>query len=379
MGPWEISNLFSNVGIYPNIDFMLLSPSHIAYTNPLFAFNTSPMPSGGLTEEAAQQAREYGRNQAAIVQANMAYSASTSSLDSLKNKTEQLIKTEGLTAEHKNQLNQVLKAIEELRQDLDACKNDLKTESDKAAVADAMLGIQQTINELPKAVAKLAEKILAEVKAGNTSDDNTEVVDDDDTVDDTQGHSQADDASNDDQASQNTNSNTALGTQSSPIASKPKAIRTIVRSLYSAVDGMGTNVELLDSAMSKINKDNVIDVLNSWNTSIAPLYDGETLVETLYNETKLMFSRDKYTNQLVDALQEKADEKGIDIDEEVMAIISAQNSFFGIGSNQKVWENIQKIHEKLGGIPPKSKNEIDLPEEAEKQEKAEQAKDKKAA
>ena len=142
---------------------------------------------------------------------------------------------------------------------------------------------------------------------------------------------------------------------------------------------MGTNVELLDSAMSKINKDNVIDVLNSWNTSIAPLYDGETLVETLYNETKLMFSRDKYTNQLVDALQEKADEKGIDIDEEVMAIISAQNSFFGIGSNQKVWENIQKIHEKLGGIPPKSKNEIDLPEEAEKQEKAEQAKDKKAA
>lgn len=376
MGPWEISNLFSNVGIYPNIDFMLLSPSHIAYTNPLFAFNTSPMPSGGLTEEAAQQAREYGRNQAAIVQANMAYSASTTKLDSLKNKTEQLMKTEGLTAEHKNQLNQVLKAIEKLRQDLEACKNDLKTESDKAAVADAMLGIQQTINELPEAVAKLAEKILAEVKAGNTNNDGAAVdnddVDNDDAVQNPPGASQTDDG-------QNANSDATLGTQASQAASNSKSVRTITRALYSAVDGMGTNVELLDSAMSKINKDNVIDVLNSWNTSIAPLYDGETLVETLYNETKLMFSRDKYTNQLVNALQEKADEKGIDIDEEVMAIISAQNSFFGIGSNQKVWENIQKIHEKLGGVAPKSKNDIDMPEEAEKQEKAEQAEDKKAA
>lgn len=119
----------------------------------------------------------------------------------------------------------------------------------------------------------------------------------------------------------------------------------IIDDLHDSMFRPGTNDELLESSMSKINKDNIIDIMTQWNQA----YPGESLMEAFMADAGINQKRD-YGRLIQRALRDKATELGMDLthDKDYKAICKEMNSWFWI--NNGVADNynalIKRIAEK---------------------------------
>jgi len=88
--------------------------------------------------------------------------------------------------------------------------------------------------------------------------------------------------------------------------------KNIAQSLFDDISGLGTGKEF-QQHLEKLNKDNVIEVLEQYKKISAANGDEENLIEAIYSETWLSRSTPKkYTQMIFDRLEEKSNELGID-------------------------------------------------------------------
>ena len=88
----------------------------------------------------------------------------------------------------------------------------------------------------------------------------------------------------------------------------------IAEDLFDAMKGAGTKNDKLKSAVSKINKDNVLYVLEAWNTNFSDAMDGETLIESIQAEHYTGWfghQQEDLENHIKDVLYAKGQELGL--------------------------------------------------------------------
>ena len=123
----------------------------------------------------------------------------------------------------------------------------------------------------------------------------------------------------------------------------------ICKDIYVAIDGPGTDEEKLDAAIMSINKDNVIFVMDKWLLSYQDKTGDDSLMETIYDDIFSGDDRKKYTEHILNALKEKADELGIDISPEQAVVESQLGRWWR--NDGKIYQAIMDIHAKLTNIP----------------------------
>lgn len=113
-----------------------------------------------------------------------------------------------------------------------------------------------------------------------------------------------------------------------------KEANEICEKLYVAMKGIGTDNKAVDEALARINKDNVLEVMETYINQYSDDMDGETLIESLQNEEWVGWSGrlTKITNGLKDKLAARASEMGLDAEaKSFKAKVSAENnSWFNI-------------------------------------------------
>lgn len=88
----------------------------------------------------------------------------------------------------------------------------------------------------------------------------------------------------------------------------------IAEEMYVAMKGLGTDNAKLKAAVSRINKDNVLYVLESWNTNFADSMDGETLIQSIQDEHHTGWfghQQEDLENHIANALFQKGQELGL--------------------------------------------------------------------
>ncbi len=87
-----------------------------------------------------------------------------------------------------------------------------------------------------------------------------------------------------------------------------KVANNIVSQLYKSIDGLGTDDELFEKTLNRINKDNILEVIEEWDRTCGKEY-GESFFESFLGDADPA-QRKKYGEQLMNALVERANEIG---------------------------------------------------------------------
>ena len=87
-----------------------------------------------------------------------------------------------------------------------------------------------------------------------------------------------------------------------------KVANNIVSQLYKSIDGLGTDDELFEKTLNRINKDNILEVIEEWDRTCGKEY-GESFFESFLGDADSA-QRKKYGEQLMNALVERANEIG---------------------------------------------------------------------
>ena len=87
-----------------------------------------------------------------------------------------------------------------------------------------------------------------------------------------------------------------------------KVANNIVSQLYKSIDGLGTDDELFEKTLNRINKDNILEVMEEWDRTCGKEY-GESFFESFLGDADSA-QRKKYGEQLMNALVERANEIG---------------------------------------------------------------------
>ncbi len=88
----------------------------------------------------------------------------------------------------------------------------------------------------------------------------------------------------------------------------------IAEELFDAMKGAGTKNDKLKAAVAKIDKNNVLHVLEAWNTNFSDAMDGETLIESIQAEHYTGWfghQQEDLENHIKDALYAKGQELGL--------------------------------------------------------------------
>lgn len=89
-----------------------------------------------------------------------------------------------------------------------------------------------------------------------------------------------------------------------------KVANNIVCQLYKSIDGLGTDDELFEKTLNRINKDNILEVMEEWDRTCGKEY-GETFFESFLGDADST-QRKEYGAKLMNALVARANEIGRD-------------------------------------------------------------------
>lgn len=132
-----------------------------------------------------------------------------------------------------------------------------------------------------------------------------------------------------------------------PNSKVQKEANEICEELYVAMKGAGTDEKALDAALAKINKDNVLEVMETYVRLYSDAMDGETLVESIQNEFHAgWFSNklEKITQSLADKLAERATDMGLDGEGKACkAKVKAENNSWWNVEDEKVALSINTL------------------------------------
>ena len=265
------------------------------------------------------------------------------------------MKDEKLTDEQKAKLKTVQDKAKALQQELKEYKAEMqKQDSDKTALRAKLDKIEKDVKALEKEYVEVVKEIKSELEALAKKEENDKAnvedkdkIKDDKKVDD-KAEEKVEDKDNG-KAEANTVQYSAKSTQSQYNTSKEAQISgaMIAQDVFAAVNGPGTDDEKLETSMEAITKDNVMEVLDFWNTKYAKEFKGESLLESIYDDVFWGNDREKYTRKLMDTLAEKAKDAGVDISADYNQLNEELQAFWR--DDKKIYELINKIHKNLGG------------------------------
>lgn len=134
--------------------------------------------------------------------------------------------------------------------------------------------------------------------------------------------------------------------QTSSVATSQGA--AIAEELYKAIDGLSVRDDKHIAAMKKINKDNIMEVLDKWNMGHGKEFN-ESLVESLCADSSGIVE-DYHIKHIADALKAKAGEEGVNVDEDYNAIQEKLEKRW-FRDYEGIYEAINNMHKNLGGRP----------------------------
>ena len=292
------------------------------------------MPGMQYSDPSTIQGYVDGRKTRIAVIANQ----SGQNLNTTKTELETLVNDPATTEEQKKEINKFLTKITEIQAELQKAVQQAQMANDPQTLdkinnqIEALAGIAQ---ELISMVPEMLKLLIQEA----------EQVTDEETVQQDEAEQQATQVQV--VAPEGTDpSNSLVTTENRKVSPK---IRAITEKIYNAVNGVGFSNSDLKAAVKEINKDNVLDVFDNWNSSYAPGYinsDKQGLIETIYGEFHFYNGGKEEVTHILNALMEKAAEFGDEAIQTVTPLKAQVNSELNAWFNtdeDKVAEAINKI------------------------------------
>ena len=90
-----------------------------------------------------------------------------------------------------------------------------------------------------------------------------------------------------------------------------KESHEIVSSMYKAIDGLGTDNKLFEEALSKINQDNILEVIDLWDKTAGKKYN-ESFIESFLGDANTE-QRQYFGNYLICELHNRISRDGLDV------------------------------------------------------------------
>lgn len=314
-------------------------------------FVTMPtMGDGMLMQNAYMQ----GFQLAEKINFNSNVSQTMQEISRFKQELTTILAQKDLPADKKQKLEEIKELLEETE----------KKMKDFASRANA-----QDMNTSKEQLAEIKEELKSLKQAATLAVKPEEAAQDAETENENTQPSENNESSNTQQTTTNNNSNPAqhsnstTNNQTNPSENTQPAVEgpteaeqqaykkalEICKDIYVAIDGPGTDCEKLDTAIMSINKDNVIFVMDKWLLDYQQKTGDDSLMETIYDDIFSGDDRKKYTEHILNALKEKADELGIDISPE-QAVVESQLSRWW-RNDGAIYNAMMDIHAKLTNIP----------------------------
>lgn len=348
----------------------ILNPNHISQWNPLFAFPIqSDFTNPQLTAQGMQSAADAANAIFEQQVSGLKLSRSAQVISSVINGAENLLKSDELTDAQKEKIQAVRDKAEALKERVEKYQEASRAaDADKAALKEELAAISTEADALCKEFREVCKAIKEEIKEDKANGD-------DDKVDGNDGKVDGNDNTDGDDANVNGNEENTEGNdgkvdgnddntdgdedkveysakysqsqyQTSSIAISTGA--AIAEELYDAIDGLSARDNKHLIAMKKINKDNIMEVLDKWNMDHGKEFN-ESLVESLCADSSGIVE-DYHIKHIADALKAKADEAGVNVDEDYNAIQEKLERHW-FRDYEGIYEAINNMHKNLGGRP----------------------------
>lgn len=132
-------------------------------------------------------------------------------------------------------------------------------------------------------------------------------------------------------------------------AAKKKAeTAALCKDLMLSMKGLNFDKSKLEAAVNKINKDNVIEVMEEWDLHYKDTMDNQSLIQCIHNDNYVFRSQTQYTNKIKDALKARSIELELGSDAEAFdANVTYENDcpwYLGGTSNSKVEAEFDKMY-----------------------------------
>ena len=334
----------------------MLTPEHVSQWNPMFSvpvqnYFTDP----ALIQKGLQDAYNYGRELARKAMDGEKFSQAAQNVSKISGQCESLLADDKLNDEQKTKLKEVQDRAKALQKELEECKKQLEDpNADKTEARKTLDKISKEVTALEKEYVELVKTIKSELealeKAYGDKDENK--TDEKPKADEKPAEEEA---AVEEKPSEKPEKNSELKYSQSHYATTQEAKTKgaeMAAVLFNAIEGFGTKDENLKSEMDKVNKDNVMELLDTWNKSYAKRFGGESLLESIYGDVFWGDDREEYTRKLMEALAEKAKEAGIDISNEYNQLNEELKAWWR--DDAKIYELINTIHKNLGGFEYKA-------------------------
>lgn len=355
----------------------ILNPNHISQWNPLFAFPIqSDFTNPQLTAQGMQSAADAANAIFEQQVSGLKLSRSAQVISSVINGAENLLKSDELTDAQKEKIQAVRDKAEALKERVEKYQEASRAaDADKAALKEELAAISTEADALCKEFREVCKAIKEEIKDDKV-DGNDGKVDGNDNTDgddanvngneeNTDGNDGKVDGNDDNTAGEGDkvdgNDNNTDGDEDkveysakysqSQYQTSSIAISTgaaIAEELYDAIDGLSWSNNKHIAAMDKVKKDNVMEVLDKWNTGRGKEFN-ESLAESLCADSSGK-TEDRFIKQLADALKAKADEAGVNVDEDYNAIQEKLERHW-FRDYEGIYDAINNMHKNLGGRP----------------------------
>ncbi len=90
----------------------------------------------------------------------------------------------------------------------------------------------------------------------------------------------------------------------------PDEVNEICDDMFKAIDGLGTDDELFEKTLSRLNKDNIIEVMEKWDETYGKDYN-ESFMDSFLDDADGI-QKKEFGTKIVDMLEQRAKENGLD-------------------------------------------------------------------
>ena len=285
----------TGLGGEKNIRFSTLPDGYSNMTYQLFSQNSNSNPNGwcqwnpmligmplnnGMATDPAliQQGNVAAANWGAQLSAQYDFNSIVQQLTGFQSQLTNILKSDKLNESQKQRLQAVLDKIDELVKQVQA-----KSKAG-ALSTDEMKAYSKQISDVINKAAEVANDVMKEVQEAEDKK-----AEDADKAD---GSDKADDEKSDGKSDNKVDDKTEAGKKQKELE---KSAVAVCQDIYSGLESdlIGTDYDKLKAGVTKINKDNVATVLNTWDKQYRK--NGKSLVERLF-DTEWVWN-DKLSNK----------------------------------------------------------------------------------
>lgn len=129
---------------------------------------------------------------------------------------------------------------------------------------------------------------------------------------------------------------------------KTEAASKIAGDFFEAMDGFGTDNDLLWKSLDKVDASNVMEISAQWNKNYAPVRDGKSLVADIMSETDWEYQQKSRVKPLKEALIKKAESIGLTDEANTFnAIVNSQFNTWFSADKTKIAEAFKNLEDQI--------------------------------